>query len=116
MRAQFVEACHGNQVKAPRPVLVSRLRVNAAGPSPLSLGPNVARASSTGKSISPRSWAETTHVHACQVVGFKNCCMQTGEFEGSDRDHLFLDHESGAWPVSQHGPADLGMEPKSPVY
>lgn len=28
-------------------------------------------------------------VHAAPPVDFKNCCMLTGEFDGSDRHHFF---------------------------
>jgi hypothetical protein len=31
----------------------------------------------------------TTHVRAIPAIGFKNCCMLTGFFDGSDRDHFF---------------------------
>jgi hypothetical protein len=30
-----------------------------------------------------------TRAHAVPVAGFKQCCMLTGEFDGSDRDHFF---------------------------
>jgi hypothetical protein len=30
-----------------------------------------------------------TRARACLAADFKNCCMQTGEFDGSDRDHFF---------------------------
>jgi len=30
-----------------------------------------------------------TRAPAAPVVGFKYCCMLTGEFDGSDRDHFF---------------------------
>ncbi len=26
---------------------------------------------------------------ACPVADFKNCCMLSGEFDGSDRQHFF---------------------------
>ena len=31
----------------------------------------------------------TTSAHAVPRAGFKNCCMLTGEFDGSDRDQFF---------------------------
>jgi hypothetical protein len=36
-----------------------------------------------------RGSAVTTHVRAYQAADFKNCCMLSGEFDGSDRDHFF---------------------------
>jgi hypothetical protein len=29
------------------------------------------------------------HAHVSRAGDFKNCCMLTGEFDGSDRDHFF---------------------------
>jgi hypothetical protein len=29
------------------------------------------------------------HARACLAGDFKNCCMLSGEFDGSDRDHFF---------------------------
>jgi hypothetical protein len=36
-----------------------------------------------------RSWVGTTRAPACQAADFKNCCMLTGQFDGSDRHHFF---------------------------
>ena len=36
-----------------------------------------------------RSSAATTYARACQAADFKNCCMLSGEFDGSDRHHFF---------------------------
>ena len=30
-----------------------------------------------------------THARAGPAAGFKFCCMLTGEYDGSDRDHFF---------------------------
>jgi len=30
-----------------------------------------------------------THALAAPAVGFKNCCMFSGNYDGSDRDHFF---------------------------
>jgi hypothetical protein len=30
-----------------------------------------------------------THARAAPAVGFKLCCMLTGEYDGSDRDYFF---------------------------
>jgi hypothetical protein len=44
-------------------------------------------------SVVARSWSkssdETIHVPAYQGEDFKNCCMISGKFDGSDRDHFF---------------------------
>jgi hypothetical protein len=29
------------------------------------------------------------HAHVVRTVGFKNCCMLSGEFDGTDRDDFF---------------------------
>ena len=36
-----------------------------------------------------RNSVATTCARAIPAVGFKNCCMQSGEFDGSDRDYFF---------------------------
>ena len=36
---------------------------------------------------SSRSWAGMTSVHAAPAVGFKKCCMPTGQYDGSRRKH-----------------------------
>jgi hypothetical protein len=36
-----------------------------------------------------RSLAATIHAHASRVADFKNCCMLSGELDGSDRHHFF---------------------------
>jgi len=38
---------------------------------------------------SARSWVVTIRVPAYQVADFKNCCMLSGKFDGSDRHHFF---------------------------
>ena len=36
-----------------------------------------------------RSSVATTHAHASLAGDFKNCCMLSGGFDGSDRHHFF---------------------------
>jgi hypothetical protein len=36
-----------------------------------------------------KSSVAMTRAHAAQAAGFKNCCMLTGEFDGSDRHDFF---------------------------
>jgi hypothetical protein len=38
---------------------------------------------------SVRSSVATIHARACLAGDFKNCCMLSGEFDGSDRHHFF---------------------------
>jgi hypothetical protein len=50
---------------------------------------NAANASSTAARSYWRSSAETTPVRAAQDGVFKKCCMKTGDYDGSLRDHYF---------------------------
>ena len=38
-----------------------------------------------------RSWAGTTSVPVTPVGGFKNCCLRSGRFDGSERNHYVRD-------------------------
>src|SRR6187399_1746054 len=38
---------------------------------------------------SARSWVETTSARAAQVTGFKNCCLRSGRYDGSRKNHFF---------------------------
>ena len=42
-----------------------------------------------GKRNFSKSSGATTYARAVPVAGFKNCCMLTGEFDGSNRHHFF---------------------------
>src|SRR5258708_22203060 len=37
---------------------------------------------------SAKSWAETTFAHAAQDTGFKNCCLRSGRYDGSRKNHF----------------------------
>ena len=41
------------------------------------------------KRISSRSSAETTSAPVAPAVGFKNCCLRTGKYDGEQRNHFF---------------------------
>ena len=34
-----------------------------------------------------KSWAEMTYVLAVPACGFKKCCLKSGRFEGTKRNH-----------------------------
>ena len=38
---------------------------------------------------SPRSSVETTFARAVQDAGFKNCCLRSGRYDGSRKNHFF---------------------------
>ncbi len=83
------EVSHATQERTPRRRLVSRSPVNEGRASPPRLGSNAERASSAATKSSERSSAATIHARVCLAGDFKNCCMLSGEFDGSDRHHFF---------------------------
>ena len=34
-----------------------------------------------------REWVGTIHARAVQAAGFKNCCMKSGRYDGTLRNH-----------------------------
>ena len=36
-----------------------------------------------------KSWAGTTFARAAQDTGFKNCCLRSGRYDGSRKNHFF---------------------------
>src|SRR5205823_12921817 len=42
-----------------------------------------------GNKNSAKSWGETTFARAVQDAGFKNCCLRSGRYDGSLRNHFF---------------------------
>jgi hypothetical protein len=36
-----------------------------------------------------KSWAGTTFARAVQDTGFKNCCLRSGRYDGSRKNHFF---------------------------
>ena len=38
---------------------------------------------------SAKSWAGTTFARAAQDTGFKNCCLRSGRYDGSRKNHFF---------------------------
>ena len=98
------EVSHATQERAPRRRLVSRSPVNEGRASLPRLGSNAECASSAAAKSSERSSAATIHARVSLAGDFKNCCMLSGEFDGSDRDHFFQrvtaasnNHWSGPW-------------------
>jgi hypothetical protein len=84
-----LEVSHANQDRSPRRRVLSRSQVNDAKASRPRRASSAAFVScATGKSFS-RSLVATTLARAHPAADFKNCCMLTGEFDGSDRHHFF---------------------------
>jgi hypothetical protein len=83
------EVSHAPQERTPRRRLLSRSPVNDGRVSLPSHGSNAERASLAASKSSQRSSAAMTHARASLGGDFKNCCMLSGEFDGSDRDHFF---------------------------
>lgn len=83
---------HHEKATTPRPLLLSRSRVSERRDSPqkrVSSAPSAVHASSTAARNCWKNWAATICVPAVPPEDFKNCCMQTGQFDGSDRDDFF---------------------------
>lgn len=83
------EVSHAIQERAPRRRLVSRSPVNEGRASLPRLGSNAERASLAATKSSQKSSVATIHARASLAGDFKNCCMLSGELDGSDRDHFF---------------------------
>ena len=83
------EVSHATQERAPRRRLLSRSPVNEGRASLPRLGSNAEGASLAATKSSERSSVGTIHARASLAGDFKNCCMLSGEFDGSDRDHFF---------------------------
>jgi len=83
------EVSHATQERAPRRRLVSRSPVNEGRASLPRLGSNAERASLAATKSSVRSSVATIRARASLAGDFNNCCMQSGEFDGSDRHHFF---------------------------
>jgi hypothetical protein len=83
------EVSHATQERTPRRRLLSRSPVNDGRVSLPSHGSSADRASLAATKSSERSSVATIHARASPGGDFKNCCMLSGEFDGSDRDHFF---------------------------
>jgi len=46
-----------------------------------------AHALSTATKSLPRRWAATTYALAAHGAAFKRCCMPSGRYDGSNREH-----------------------------
>jgi hypothetical protein len=83
------EVSHATQERTPRGRLLSRSPVSDGRDSLPRLASNAGRAWLAAIKSSVRSSAATTLARACLAGDFKNCCMLSGEFDGSDRHHFF---------------------------
>ena len=81
------EVSHATQKRTPRRPVLSRSQVRDGRGSPRRRESNGEHAWSAASRSSAKGSAATTHACAYQAVDFKNCCMLSGEFDGSDRHH-----------------------------
>jgi hypothetical protein len=83
-------ACHGKEdAQLRRNAELLRSRASVANPSLPRPVLCAETASCMGMSSSTRSSAATTSAPAAQPVGFKRCCLKTGRYDGSRRNHFF---------------------------
>jgi hypothetical protein len=84
-----MEVYHEIQTQASRPILVSKTQANVVRDfHPKQWSRKVIELLTEIKNYWKSSVAMIS-VHVDQPVGFKQCCMLTGEYDGSDRDHFF---------------------------
>ena len=83
------EVSHATQERTPRRRVLSRSQVREGRGSHRRRASSVEPAWWEASRSSMRSSVGTTRAPACQTADFKNCCMLTGEFDGSDRHHFF---------------------------
>src|SRR5258708_24860258 len=84
-----LEVCHENHNRPPRRRVLSRSRVNVERASLLRRESRRGIASWAAAKSCLSGLAAMTHAHAARSVDFKNCCMISGEFDGSDRHYFF---------------------------
>ncbi len=84
-----LEVCHENHNRSPRRRVLSRSRVNVERASLLRRESRRGIASWAAAKSCLSGLAARTHAHAARSVDFKNCCMISGEFDGSDRHYFF---------------------------
>ena len=83
------EVHHGNILQLQQPPLLSSGPVNVAKGSRPKRKSNADGKSSTATRNSAKSLVATIRVSATRAVGFKNCCMQTGRYDGALRNDFF---------------------------
>lgn len=83
------EVTHATQKRAPRGRMLSRSPVSGERASLRRLASNAARAWLAATKSSVRSSVATIRVRAFLVADFKNCCLLSGEFDGSGRHYFF---------------------------
>src|ERR1035441_6603104 len=82
------EVCHEIQRQRPRPFL-SSAAVSVAKDSPRRQTSSAATVSCTVTKSLSRSSDATIHVRAAQGVAFKRCCLNSGRYDGSNRNYFF---------------------------
>jgi hypothetical protein len=85
----YVEVSRATQERTPGRRLLSRSPVSDVRGSHQRRALNAEPALFAATRSSPKSSAAMTRAPASQAVDFKSCCMLSGEFDGSDRDHFF---------------------------
>lgn len=88
-RESDTKVSHATQERAPRRRMLSRSPVSDGRGSRPRRALSADCASLAATRSSERNSAATTRAPASQAADFKNCCMLSGEFDGSDRDHFF---------------------------
>jgi hypothetical protein len=83
------EVRHEAQHRNRRPPLLSSTVASVVAATHRRPGSRRAGASSTAKRNCSRSWDETTPAPAARHDAFKDCCMKSGRFDGSERDYYF---------------------------
>src|SRR5450432_3862182 len=83
------EVCHATRRRIVQSAFLSRAAVSAAEASPRRPKSNAAAGSFTATKNSAKNWGGTTCARAAPDGAFKKCCMQSGLFDGSRRNHFF---------------------------
>jgi hypothetical protein len=101
------EVRHEIQRQRPRPFL-SSAAVSVAKDSPRRQTSSAATVSCIVTKSLSRSSDATIHVRAAQGVAFKRCCLDSGRYDGSNRNYFFPSLTSNlvCW-ITEHSPRRL---------
>jgi hypothetical protein len=88
-RAQTMEVCHAQDQRFRKPPQLSASRVSGGSPIPRKPRSSVDAASSMATSNSSKSSAATTCARAAPDADFKVCCMNSGAYDGANRNYYF---------------------------
>ena len=88
-RAQTMEVCHAQDQRFRKPPQLSASRVSGGSLIPRKPRSSVDDASSMATSSSSKSSAATTCVRAVPDADFKVCCMNSGAYDGANRNDYF---------------------------